>query len=224
MRMRRLMIYWLLANSILLVATVGPFVQTGQAIIRQNSFSKRAFTALPDGSHQFVTYSPMTNGNWMPVYHIISAAQYRRAVPPPWSWELADAIWTRTAWDSLLFDAAIVVLLWPWITLLALMIFQASMRRAKIKAIHVVRCVVYGCDFALLALTVLMGCFYLSHDEQLCLFVALICCAPVATYRLTMAYKYYLRFDHPGWTIVASQLVVALAVFTALLNMVFIRF
>ncbi|MFQ5502553.1 MAG: hypothetical protein ACE5EQ_09675 [Phycisphaerae bacterium] len=35
---------------------------------------------------------------------------------------------------------------WPFATFLTLMIFQASMRRAKIKTVHVLRCVIYSAD------------------------------------------------------------------------------
>jgi len=35
---------------------------------------------------------------------------------------------------------------WPFATFLTLMIFQASMRRARIKTVHVLRCVIYSAD------------------------------------------------------------------------------
>jgi hypothetical protein len=42
-------------------------------------------------------------------------------------------------------------------------------------------------------------------------------------YRLAAAYRHYLRFDHAGATAVASQVIVALAAFTAFINMVLLR-
>ena len=57
------------------------------------------------------------------------------------------------AWDNLVTDPfrresalSMFVLGWPVTTFIILMIFRASMRRARIKAIHIVRCVVYTSD------------------------------------------------------------------------------
>jgi hypothetical protein len=38
------------------------------------------------------------------------------------------------------------LLLWPWLTLGTLMMLQASLRRARIRWVHLVRCAVYTCD------------------------------------------------------------------------------
>lgn len=39
--------------------------------------------------------------------------------------------------------ASVIYLAWPWLTFLALLVFQISMRRARIRAAHVLRCVIY---------------------------------------------------------------------------------
>ena len=36
--------------------------------------------------------------------------------------------------------------LWPWLTFLSLMVFRISMRRARVKSVHVLRCVLYSAD------------------------------------------------------------------------------
>src|SRR4051794_13361639 len=41
--------------------------------------------------------------------------------------------------------------LWPWLTFLALMVFRISMRRARVKSVHVLRCVLYSADALLWA-------------------------------------------------------------------------
>lgn len=43
----------------------------------------------------------------------------------------------------------VVFLLWPWLVLLALLVFRASMRRARIRAVHMLRCVLYSYDVVL---------------------------------------------------------------------------
>src|SRR5205823_11722928 len=37
---------------------------------------------------------------------------------------------------------------WPWLTFAALMVFQASMRKAKVQRGHVLRCVIYAADLS----------------------------------------------------------------------------
>jgi len=42
-----------------------------------------------------------------------------------------------------------MIMAWPWLTFAALMIFQASMRRAKVQRSHVLRCVIYSADLSI---------------------------------------------------------------------------
>ena len=44
---------------------------------------------------------------------------------------------------------ALMLLAWPWLTLAALLVFRISMRRARLKATHVLRCVLYAGDVCL---------------------------------------------------------------------------
>ena len=44
-----------------------------------------------------------------------------------------------------------IILLWPWLTFATLMIFQISMRKAKVRSIHVLRSTIYSYDFVLFA-------------------------------------------------------------------------
>jgi hypothetical protein len=152
--------------------------------------------------------------------------------PPPTPWE----IW-RDAADSAIRDAIMPVapyagfqVGWPWTTFAALMIFQISMRRAGIRKIHVVRCVVYCSDIivwtGLITLIVTGtalaydfrtgtpwgGPFYQAMSDYSWV---MILTWPIMAYRLYIAYKKYLAFDMPLATIIASQIItglVALAV------------
>jgi hypothetical protein len=118
---------------------------------------------------------------------------------------------------------------WPWATLLTLMIFRASMRRAKVLPGHVRRCVLYSFDAVLwggLAVAAMQAVAMLQwvrggpHEMRHAWVVfALPVLWAVVTYRLGRAYGRYLQFDRPWATVIASQVIVALAGLIILLNL-----
>jgi hypothetical protein len=129
---------------------------------------------------------------------------------------------TRSESELITFLAAACAA-WPWVTLGALLIFQVSMRRAHVHATHVVRCVVYSGDVFVWsglglvaggALGVLSPYRYLGGARPIvmCILPAVL----LAGYRLGVAYRRYLRFDHAWSTVLASQVIYALAVITVL--------
>jgi hypothetical protein len=125
---------------------------------------------------------------------------------------------------------ALLYLAWPWLTLATLMIFSASMRRAKVRTAHVLRCALYSCDAALwlVPLTAYASVLSLAaiaplrYSELLSrqghLILAALIFTVVTTYRLAAAYALYLRFHRPLATAAAAQLIVLLAVIALLLN------
>lgn len=139
------------------------------------------------------------------------------------------AVWTASfqrGGSALL--AAIAILTWPWFTCLTLMVFRVSMRRAKIRSIHVLRCVIYNADTAMWGAILVvpalafsrqfvgLGWRFRTGSTTSNLFIA---CLPVAlliatlslwTWRLAIAYRSYLRFSHPVATVIASQALVVL--------------
>ena len=104
------------------------------------------------------------------------------------------------------------------------------MRRAKVNAAHVLRAVIYGCDFGLLML-LMLGALFLgvdgspwprrlgSNEVASLLFLMALACAAVTLYRLTFAYSRYLRFHLPLATVLASQVLVCLFVAIVLLQL-----
>jgi hypothetical protein len=115
-------------------------------------------------------------------------------------------------------------LLWPWATFLSLMVFRASMRRARVRAVHVLRCVIYTADVAALAAAAVCVTWFF-YDRWLGgtwsatwwrfgsargvpIVVAVL--FMILTYRLWIAYRRYLRFEHALATAIASQLMIAL--------------
>jgi hypothetical protein len=113
---------------------------------------------------------------------------------------------------------AVALLLWPWLTFAALMIFRYSLRLARIRSIHVLRCAIYASDAATVVLLVSVLIFP-SEDRFVgpfsgalsgLIFTSFIF-AIFVSWRLGNAYKHYLRFRHPLSTAIASQVIVFLA-------------
>ena len=133
-------------------------------------------------------------------------------------------------WSALFNDISIPVLVgllflflsWPWLTFLGLLVFRWSMRQARIKAVHVARCVVYNSDVTIWWTLAMSGTtlttFLVTQSAALStgtlIALALLCTVlyMLSTYRLWMAYRKYLRFPHPFLTILASQVMVLLVV------------
>jgi hypothetical protein len=122
----------------------------------------------------------------------------------------------------------VACLAWPWLTLAILMIFRVSMRRAKVKTVHVLRSVLYSSDAfiwpALLltatlsthAILMAAGKIDRSYSElfpTIALGIAILCLLPAV--KLWAAYQQYLRFRQALMTIISSQLIFVLSVLAA---------
>ncbi|MBN2562594.1 MAG: hypothetical protein JXQ75_16845 [Phycisphaerae bacterium] len=118
--------------------------------------------------------------------------------------------------------AGLVALGWGWLTWLTLILFRFSMRRAKVNATHVLRCVLYSFDpavwaslalavVALLIISSLVSPALVRQEEEVETILTVLVIA-FMTYRLAVAYRRYLRFSHPVTTILASQVIVLLVV------------
>jgi len=118
--------------------------------------------------------------------------------------------------------AALIIGVWPWLTFATLMIFRWSMRRARVGSIHVLRCVLYNADAAVwIGLSVILattlhfaatGSGRLTNPLITGFSLLTFGAAWWFAYRLAVAYRLYLRFDHPRATAFASQIVVFLFV------------
>ena len=124
---------------------------------------------------------------------------------------------------------------WPWLTFLALNVFGISMLRAKVRGSHVFRCVAYTFDAVSLlgwALLLAAGAAMVAAEllaspgrdagidgEFIAKTIVAWSVAAVAlfVYRLSVAYRLYLQFHRPFLTVLASQVMVALFVVTAVL-------
>jgi hypothetical protein len=113
-------------------------------------------------------------------------------------------------------------LAWPVFSLAGLLIFQWSMRRARLRMTHILRVVIYSFD--LLWITALVPALFIFNcvisglspmgaGDSLSLINSLVGIALViATIRrLFCAHRLYLRFDHPLAVVLSSQIIAALA-------------
>ena len=133
----------------------------------------------------------------------------------------------------LAFYAPPLLLIWPWLTLASLLVFQISIRRARIRTIHLARCVLYCFDIPSWCLILLAGTIGLSlagswiplqqrsiySGVDLCslsmlLLLAVSMC--VGAWRLYQACALYLRFSWPAATVVASQAIALLVLMVVL--------
>lgn len=148
-------------------------------------------------------------------------------VPLPLNSGMVWNVLRRFARGDALMHCGVAWLIWPGLTLAALLVFQWSMRRARIKLVHVVRCTVYSADMRMLLAVVYAavavdywrlnqfsgGWWSYGWLGLAAAFAPL----PLFIYRLVMAYRHYLRFDHALATVLASQAMVGLLVWKLLL-------
>lgn len=139
--------------------------------------------------------------------------------------------WFREPESVRIFLLPVLILLgWPWVTLLTLLLFMFSMKRARVKPIHVMRCALYNSDvliwlsFGLLLIptTLLFGLFNFNP-----LFTTTVLSSALAGlvitilwygFRLAVAYHRYLRFQQPYLVVMLSQLVVSLLTLIVILR------
>jgi hypothetical protein len=111
---------------------------------------------------------------------------------------------------------------WPWLMFVGLMVFRWSMRRARVRAIHVLRCCIYtsgtavwltlGIPFLVVGGAILQR--FAGVDTETLATVSLWILGGLLVlmlYQLSTAYRLYLRFDHSIATVVCAQVIVILA-------------
>jgi hypothetical protein len=130
---------------------------------------------------------------------------------------------------SMLVPVALMYVCWPGLTIMTLMIFRQTMRQARIKPDHVVRCAVYSSDALILwAIPLLLFSRSQAFDWDSAWSLTAILLHPfiaallllallLLTWRLATAYRMYLRFPVALFTCVLSQVVVVLFMLTAYL-------
>jgi hypothetical protein len=117
-------------------------------------------------------------------------------------------------------------IVWPWATIGGLMVFQASMRRARVRPVHVVRCTLYSFDGGVWVGTGIIAvaagiAWPVVHGTVPGLTVAMdwtgwvpwvvALLLGVSVWRLGTAYRRYLQMEQAGAVVLASQVMVGLA-------------
>jgi len=129
-------------------------------------------------------------------------------------------IWNYVWHFGVVLVAQILPIFLPWIIALSLSLFQWSMMRIGIRPQHVLRCAIYSCDallwIAAIAMLVLvverlipmppLPIGTLTNATLAVLPILLL--TVIASYRLVISYRVYMRFDRPVLTIVACQTIV----------------
>jgi hypothetical protein len=209
---RRLLGYWLRCAMILAVLLTAtsvagfiPLVSFNMRLLARNRASFLAYLNSPRGADHAKQITSR--------YGSVQAAVNETYAP--WSAYKDALTFVGKSWIRQL-PLLLNVLAWPWITILTLLLFQFSMRRARINRVHVARCVLYSQDVPSLIGFFAVILLQLSFIAQIVSFVnesyvvaatlvLLSGAGALFTYRLAKAYELYLRFDHPAWTVAASQ-------------------
>ncbi|MHC4675411.1 MAG: hypothetical protein ACYTBZ_23245 [Planctomycetota bacterium] len=203
---KRLMMYWCLAAGVLLFTLLCTYIFILVVTVNDDYSWQSKWVKNP-------TLQPMWRQHVLKQYGSAEAfldGLYLRL--------LRTQVSSRYFWRNV--SAVILVpLLWPWLTFAALMVFRWSMRLAKVKTIHVLRCCLYSFDivswYGLLLLgisiivlmtisTPIFAYDYMTFNV-ICIWLLAVL---VGVWRLWMAYRYYLRFNHSFMTVLSSQIIV----------------
>jgi hypothetical protein len=229
-RPHRLLVYWLIAAALPFVAL---FCHAGTAytLAARDNQRQRA-TSVPFVQAQLKLNGPSQQQLARYVADAGGIQQWiDQVIPPTGSRRFFDR-WYAHYKLPMNLGVPLLFAAWPWLTFATLMIFAASMRRAKVRVSHVVRCVVYCGDFGAWLVPLALVAYVLAETYSSRLsrqlpsarsFVVLAAIAlPLYTaYRITRAYRLYLRFDHPRATAASAQFIVWLVLLIVLLNLPF---
>ena len=225
---RRLLLYWLVAASLVFVASLTHAGLSLFGTIRENEISRAAsIKSLPAALATPSAYQPHLNAEVQNAGGMQAWVDAR--LPPTRSRRFFDA-WYRQYDLPMGLRVPAIFAGWPWLTFLTLMIFVASMRRAKVRPVHVLRCVVYSCDAGvwLIPLAAVTSFLNAAPTNPVAvqngfarggMVLVTIVLPAYTTWRLAVAYRLYLRFDHPMATVAAAQFIVALFMAAVLVNL-----
>lgn len=225
-RPRRILLYWLIVAFSCIGVLALQLTRTIVAFDADRASEQRGVIA------DFPSYDAKTKALLLARYGSVTAAA--SDAYPRWpSWRFVRQLPNAHLPQNLMIGV-IVWVLWPWVTLAGLMIFQASMRRARVRPIHVLRCVIYAGDVAVFwAAAMMMLVAYdvysrglmprpwgPSSTARLMPWTSIVLLL-VVTWRVASAYKHYLRFDHAWATAMLVQFMVVLLVFKLVLDVDF---
>jgi len=220
---KRLILYWCLASGLYLLVLTGLVsvyaACTGREILvlnRMNRPSAAAFLKNPATEEQSRSAKTVVSR-----YGSVKAYLDIHC-PVEITWPLVRQVGRNTPRVIVACGILSLVLLWPWLIFAALLVFRVSMRRARVKLVHVLRCVLYSYDaFAwigviLLVCTVLAFLIWGFRSGVIRLVLeefavwAVLGILLLSGYRLGVACRVYLRFDYAFSAVLAAHAIVVL--------------
>jgi hypothetical protein len=206
-RPRRLVIYWVLCSFLVLLLPIAQAVHLGADLARSNAYGRLFFMSAAGNTPASAPARQLYMDANLPLPPSrVFFQQY---------WQLLRGNYLPMVSVELGSIAA-----WPWLTFAALMVFQASMRKAKVQRAHVLRCVIYSADMSILytsivilAVTWVITAAFLFHRPDVRDYYAfwlVLLLWVIRLDKLVIAYRKYLQFDHPFLTVLASQIIVLL--------------
>jgi hypothetical protein len=216
----RLVVYWLVTILLVPLAYAAAFATTCYRFAPQQNQQRASLFASATATFRFYQRYPQEQWPLDLKEHPSPQAYVDFVRPPPGSPAYLAYVLRNFYGQSFgrHLDAVLIYLAWPWLMFLTLMIFRASMRRAKVNTVHALRCSLYCCDAApwLLALalwavpplveTLDLG-RYIGYRDAV---VSSVLFAGVTGWRLSAAYRNYLQFHRPAATAAAAQVIVLL--------------
>jgi hypothetical protein len=223
-RPRRLLVYWLIAALLLPLGYAGAFSVQAVRYAKEHELTRRMNLASYTQYYRQYGANPHTQNLTTQMIYEAGGPQgfVDKEWPPVGTWAYVVYVFRRFKEPRLSqhLELTITLLAWPWLTLATLMIFRASMKRAKVNAAHVLRCVVYTGDavpwlglFAFFSLPPAIEWLDLGrYTAYRFAVVAAPLFALFTGWRLSAAYRHYLQFDRPVATAAAAQAIVLLVV------------
>lgn len=226
-RSGRIVLYWLLTSLVFFVLVQATAVGAFAGVLRMSLASNVTIQRMyQTGQLQLRQYE------WAGYDSIQAYLDDRVPVrlSRPFVWDQLKMLWPDAKWFPV---APLLLLGWPWVTFGGLMVFQWSMRRARVRASHVLRCAIYSGDvlvwFALAGgIVAVTGLHvWLSTGggwsvSAVGLFLMLLIATPlVYTYRLVVAYRRYLKFDHAVATVLTSQVIAGLCLLIVVMRIAY---
>ena len=220
---KRLILYWWLASGLYLLVLAGLVsvfaVCAGQEILASNRISRPAAVAF--------LKNPATEGQSRSAKNVVSRYGSVKAYldmhyPVEITWPLVKQVGQRTQRVIVPCGFLSLVLVWPWLIFAALLVFRVSMRRARVKLVHVLRCVLYSHDAFVWIGVILVVCTVLAFLiwgfrsgvirfvlEEVAVW-AVLGILLLSAYRLGVACRVYLRFDYAFSAVLAAHAIVLL--------------
>lgn len=212
---RRLVLYWFLQGLILAAFFVAYFGWSCKQIYGMQLSTRASIQA-------WIQQNPKAYQT--AIAHFGSKEAYLDwEAPLPPSWRFFVQTYQYVPANRVLAEWIWVLLAWPWLSALALLLYRMSMRQAKIRPIHVLRCTIYGSGSSILLVGAIVFVLALALlfvypplwrfiNEEWAGLIGLIAMGVALIYRLSRAYRHYLRFSQATIAVALSQIVVILAI------------